>query len=380
MTQRESLGNGISRVTLLSGKVSYEARINRAGEKSIQKRFAKRSDANIWRVEQIKKLDIGAPITDGKKFKIWDIIDEYLAHRQGKKKSISPNQRTDFVKVKEDLGESSISALEPHEIEDWLGFLQTQPKGKYKDGRDMTPYAEATARRFFFSLKKAVEWHQRKYRYYLRMDLFVLDEDQAPRAWEGHRERRLKVGEENALYAAGLTRRGSYTREDWEAVIGFALETAMREQEITLATFDDLENDGLDLKIPKLNTKTETKRVIFLSTKAREIIEAQRKTCPAGENRIFHQFPSANALCEAFIDLRKRAKINDLRFHDLRHEATSRMCIKDEYKISEIMQMTGHTSMKTFRGYVHIYERTHKNYNQKTIRKSKSKLKNKTDA
>lgn len=380
MTQRESLGNGISRVTLLSGKVSYEARINRAGEKSIQKRFAKRSDANIWRVEQIKKLAIGEPITDGKKFKIREIIDEYIAYRATTKKPLSSNHKTDFVKVKEDLGESSITALEPDEIEVWLAFLQKTPKGKYKDGRDMAPYAEATVRRFFFSLKQSVEWHQRKHGYYLRMGLFKLSDAQTPKAWEGHRERRLRPGEEEALYCAGLTRRGSYTRQDWEAVIGFALETAMREQEITLATFDDLENDGLDLNIPKANTKTSTKRKIFLSPAAREIIEAQRKSCPSGENRIFHQFPSANALCEAFIDLRKRAKVENLHFHDLRHEATSRMCEKDQYTLPEIMQITGHTSIKTFRGYVQLYNRKHKTRNRKSAKTAKSKSRNKSDA
>lgn len=149
MTKRESLGDGISRVMLQSGKVSYEARINRAGEKAIQKRFAKRSDANKWRVEQIKNLAIGAPVTNGKKYLIKDIIDEYLAHRNASMRPISANHKTDFVKVKEDLGDSAVTQLASDEIVEWIGFLQTTPKGKYKDGRDMAPYAEATARRFF---------------------------------------------------------------------------------------------------------------------------------------------------------------------------------------------------------------------------------------
>lgn len=379
MTVRESLGDGISRVTLKSGKVSYEARINRAGEKSIQKRFSKRSDANIWRVEQVKRLAVGAPITDGKKFRIGEIIDDYMNYRALSTNPISSNQKTDFIKVKEDLGDSSVTALKKEEIVFWMAFLLNTPKGLYKDGSDMKPYAQATVRRFFFSLKQAVEWHQEKHEYHLREGLFKIKDTEMPKAWAGHRERRLKDGEEEALYSAGLTRSGCYTREDWEAVIGFALETAMREQEITLATFDDLENDGRDLHIPSENTKTDVDRRIFLSTKAQAIVAAQRKSCPPGETRIFHQFPSAKALCEAFIDLRARAKISDLHFHDLRHEATSRMCVEDHYTIAEIMQMTGHTSMVTFRGYVHVYERKHKQRNPKAVKKTKRKLKNKAD-
>lgn len=357
MTAREFSEDGVSKIVLKSGQIRFEARINRSGEKSIQKRFTKKSTAIAWREEQLKTLARGAPITNGKKFTIDSVIDEYLAYRDTTS-PMSGNQRTDFTKVKSDLGNRIVSTLEKQTIEEWLTLLKKSPKGYYKDGREMTPYAEATRRRFFFSLVQSVRWHQEKHEYYIKPDLFKINKKIMPKAWEGHRERRFEEGEEQALYAAGLTRKGSYTRQDWEAIIGFALETAMREQEITLAKFSDIRNHGFDLIIPKLNSKTKIKRTIFLSTKARQIIASQKQTCPAGEDRIFHQFPSADAVCEAFISLRKRAKVKNFRFHDLRHEATSRMCEDESIKFEDILAMTGHKSLATFLGYMQMKNRS----------------------
>ncbi|PQA84375.1 hypothetical protein C5F52_08145 [Limnohabitans sp. TS-CS-82] len=216
MTAREFSEDGVSKIVLKSGQIRFEARINRSGEKSIQKRFTKKSTAIAWREEQLKTLARGAPITNGKKFTIDSVIDEYLAYR----------------------------------------------------------------------------------------------------------------------------------------------DTTMREQEITLAKFSDIRNHGFDLIIPKLNSKTKIKRTIFLSTKARQIIASQKQTCPAGEDRIFHQFPSADAVCEAFISLRKRAKVKNFRFHDLRHEATSRMCEDESIKFEDILAMTGHKSLATFLGYMQMKNRS----------------------
>ena len=61
--------------------------------------------------------------------------------------------------------------------------------------------------------------------------------------------------------------------------------------------------------------------------------------------------------------LTKRAGIEDLTFHDLRHEATSRLCEAstrsrknggNSMSLMEIMEMTGHDTMTTFRGYVKL--------------------------
>jgi len=355
--ERKGLGDGIREVKLTSGEIRFEARINRSGEKALQKRFAKKADALRWRASTMDKVETNVPLNIVKKVFVRDAIDAYLQHRD-KTDPMASNQRTEFIKVKNDFPDLLVKRLTRKEIEDWLRVLRTHSMGKYKSGIVKGPYKEASVRRFFFSLKRAIDWHKHARGYHVPDDLFKLEKAMKPKAWNGHRERRLRDGEEEALYAAGLTRKLSHSRADWEALIGFALETAMREQEIVFAQFEHVQKGGFDLKIPSENSKTDTRRIVHLSVKAQSIIAAQKLTCPPGETRIFHQFPSPKAVCVAFIALCARAKVVDFHFHDLRHEATSRLSEGNKLTLTRIMKMTGHTSLNTFLGYVQLNETT----------------------
>jgi integrase len=48
-----------------------------------------------------------------------------------------------------------------------------------------------------------------------------------------------------------------------------------------------------------------------------------------------------------------RSNINDLRFHDLRHEATSRLFEK-ELNVMEVAAITGHKTLDMLKRYTHL--------------------------
>jgi integrase len=50
----------------------------------------------------------------------------------------------------------------------------------------------------------------------------------------------------------------------------------------------------------------------------------------------------------------KRAGLEDLRFHDLRHEATSRFFERGTLDMMEIATITGHKTMHMLRRYTHL--------------------------
>jgi len=217
------------------------------------------------------------------------------------------------------------------------------------------PLALATVRKYVIALETVLKWHAKNRGTVLNEFLFDFNSKVVPSAWSEPRERRLLQGEENLLYANGVDRGGyTYTEHDWRMVLGFTLETGMRRQEVTLAKWTDIKSEGYKLFIPKKNAKTKKDRMALLSRRAREIIEMQRATCPKGDERIFHQFPSSAALGSAFAALTTRAEVSGLTFHDLRHEATSRLCESGKLKLMEIMEMTGHDTMRTFRRYVKL--------------------------
>jgi integrase len=62
---------------------------------------------------------------------------------------------------------------------------------------------------------------------------------------------------------------------------------------------------------------------------------------------------TTEAIKRAYIRAVRRAGIEDLRFHDLRHEATTRLFEKG-LNIMEVASITGHKDLRTLRRYTHL--------------------------
>ena len=389
-----SLPLGIDLHTLKSGRTSYEARVNRRPLGELTRRFKSLEQAIDWRNQAIALIDAGfdpqaalpkkksviqsktplpnaasssQPDTkDGAGFTVQEAIKHYLKHRANSHAPLRSNQVSDYEMVANDLGALPAADLRNEDLSNYITLLlrtplkrdaKKQAKGTLV-GKPRT-YKEATVRKFVYALKKALEWAAMNGRTTLNPHLFRFETKTMPSAWGGKRERRLSPSEEVALYSAAISRDGhAICESDWRAIIGFALESAMRKQEIVKAEWKDITGNGLKLRIPAANTKTRTARTILLSKRAREIVEEQRKS--SGKSpRIFHQVLTAKSLGYAFARLTKRAQVEDLHFHDLRHEATSRLCEgkAGQLPMMAIMEMAGHKSMATFSGYVHLIEK-----------------------
>ena len=62
---------------------------------------------------------------------------------------------------------------------------------------------------------------------------------------------------------------------------------------------------------------------------------------------------TARGLSGAFLKLCRKVKIDDLHFHDLRHEATSRLFEKGLNPV-EVATITGHKDTKMLMRYTHL--------------------------
>ena len=156
----------------------------------------------------------------------------------------------------------------------------------------------------------------------------------------GSRERRLEGDEEGRLLNACKAARNLWLLP----TVLLALETGMRRGEILNARYEHLK-DGL-LTIPK--TKTGTPRTIPLTPNAQEIIAALPRSITG------YLIPtSANALRLAWERARQRAGIDDLRFHDLRHEAISRF-FEMGLSIPEVALISGHRDYRMLARYTHL--------------------------
>lgn len=128
------------------------------------------------------------------------------------------------------------------------------------------------------------------------------------------------------------------------ALIEFAVETAMRRGEIA-AQREDHRRDNL-LWIPE--TKTDKARTIPLSKRALEILAG---LSVRDDSLAWGMRP--DSISQAFARICAAHAIIDLRFHDLRHEATSRF-FERGLSIEEVASITGHDDWKSLKRYTHI--------------------------
>jgi integrase len=120
----------------------------------------------------------------------------------------------------------------------------------------------------------------------------------------------------------------------------FAIESAMRRSEITNIKPDDINFETRTLHIPK--TKTGVPRTIPLSRKAISIL------------KIVGQFNiQPSSVSQAFLGACRRAGLKDLRLHDLRHEATSRLFEKGLTPM-QVASITGHKDLQMLNRYTHL--------------------------
>lgn len=163
------------------------------------------------------------------------------------------------------------------------------------------------------------------------------------------RDRRLTPEEERILmgHFARRDERGELPMCD---IVQFALATARRQEEITRLLWRDLrEKDGTaflnDVKHPR--KKIGNRREFRMLDSGWAIVKRQPKV----DGRVFPYNPKS--VGTAFSNACKFLGIEDLHFHDLRHEATSRLFEKG-YSIQEVAQFTLHESWASLKRYTHL--------------------------
>ncbi len=165
----------------------------------------------------------------------------------------------------------------------------------------------------------------------------------APPAPKG-RDRRLEPGEEEALLSACENYGG-----DIRDIVVIALETAMRQGEIAGLSWKHVDLRRRIVHLPE--TKNGESRSVPLSSRAAAVLTRRSKVRKLNDSRVFGL--NALSISQAFRRVCKRAGIEDLRFHDLRHEATSRLFEKGLNPM-QVASITGHKTLQMLKRYTHL--------------------------
>ena len=164
----------------------------------------------------------------------------------------------------------------------------------------------------------------------------------------GGRTRRL-VGDEQARLLSAAQDYGG----EIGPIIAWAIETAMRRGEIAAMRWEHLDRKARVLLIPE--TKTGTPRRVPLSVAALAVLDGlPRRMGHAAHNvdgRVWGMRP--DSISQAFERVCGAAGIEGLTFHDLRHEATSRLFEKGLNPM-QVAAITGHKTLQMLKRYTHL--------------------------
>ena len=166
--------------------------------------------------------------------------------------------------------------------------------------------------------------------------------------YDDSRDRRLKDGEEEKLLAIA--------KPVYRRAIIIAVETAIRRGELLNIRKSHINFDKQTLHIPE--TKTDTPRTIPLSTRAIKALRDQIKSISDANVVQMERDPKLFSMSSPMFRheihrYRVKLDMEDWRFHDLRHEGTSRLFEKG-LNTMEVASITGHEDLRMLKRYTHI--------------------------
>ena len=129
------------------------------------------------------------------------------------------------------------------------------------------------------------------------------------------------------------------------SLITLAIETAARRSELVSLEWGNVYGNRVRLENTKNDTATVKGRTVPLSSRALAALP------PRGTGKVFNVLPGK--VSHDFHDVCESQGIEGLRFHDLRHEAVSRL-FERGLSVMEVMSISGHKTMSQLHRYTHL--------------------------
>ena len=303
----------------------YQVQI-RVGSYSRSQSFHKLNDAKTWARKEEELAQQRRYL--GSRYEPCDLAEKLVRYLR----DITPQKRasdTERIVLRALLREDWVNTPLPQ--------LNVADITEYRDQR-LVAVKPATLARQLNIVKHACATAEREWDWLSPLSL--LQKMTLPKNIE-HVVKRITAADEEALIKAA---KKSRTKNLSEPLI-LALETTMRRSELLGLEWQDVDLEGRELLVRR--SKNGKSRNIPLTARAHTTLASMESDC--GEP-VF--LLSANAVRLAFERCRRCAGLDHLRFHDLRHEAISRLFEKG-LTTPEVALLSGHKTVSQLFRYAH---------------------------
>lgn len=329
----------------VKGRPAIKARVRKKQNGKLvfdqSKTFLTRTDAARWARETETRLDVAedpAQLASRRADSLADIINRYIKTVD----PIKPIRRQDVSALNnlaaDRLGSIPAERLTAHDVAD---FATRKRAHGAKAG---------TVTHYLFVLKRVLEAAPVLFGINTNIDAFerahktLLKTGIAGRA--DKRERRPTRDELNRI----LTRLADSqtARIPAATLVVFAIFSTRRASEITRLRWQDYDRPGLRVWVRAMKHPREKRDTqVELTQQAADIIDAQPKI----DARIFPY--KSESMTAAFQRACKDTGVDDLRFHDLRHEGISRL-FELGLTIPQVAKVSGHLTWTSLQRYAHL--------------------------
>ena len=314
--------------TITKRKDSWFVQIRRKGFTPRYRSFRSKGEAQTWAREQETKIDAReAPKvpTQVLQSPLSKLIERY-------KREISPTKRS-FESER-----LRLSKMQRHPLCD-LALREVTPSAiaSYRDDR-LGRAKAGTVRRELSLLHHIFDTAQKQWGLNIGRNPVV---DVRQPVVRDRRKRRLQQGDRERL----ATELAKCRNRHLLPLFLFALETAMRRGELLSLRWSNIDLERRTAFLPE--TKNGSHRTVPLTKTAASILEA----IGCSDGAVFDV--TADCLKAAWKRARMRADVSDLRFHDLRHEAISRL-FELGLSVPEVALISGHKDPRMLFRYTHL--------------------------
>jgi integrase len=319
----------IARKNAAGDVTGWQVKIRRKGFPPVSKTFVRRADAERYARQAEADMDKGVFVSldEAHAVTLHDLIERF-------RREVAPKYRGRHVSSILSMLDARLGRLSP-------AALTATRVAAYRDARLADGLSGDSVRKELNMLSKLLKTAMREWGIALPANPVAVVSKPPP---SKARDRRLEGDEEARLLASLDQCRNRYMRP----LAQFAIETAMRQGEILKLRWRDVD---FKRRVAMLcDTKNGEDRAVPLSSRAVQILQSLPRDLH--DERVFPV--SQSLVVQAWGHAVKRAGIENLRFHDLRHEALSRLAERGNLSVLELAAVSGHKTLQMLKRYTHL--------------------------